>query len=109
MSQDVERTSAGSLIRLMRPPKPRRQALAYAISLLGTAALVGAFLPFRDSVEPLTKAFGFLLVVVAAAGVGGIWPGIFASVLGFVVFNFFFLPPYDTFVIGKPEYVVVLD
>jgi two-component system sensor histidine kinase KdpD len=108
MSQDVDRTSAGYLFRLMRPPRPRRQALAYALSIVGTVALVAGFLPFRDEVEPLTKAFGFLLVVVAAAGIGGIGPGVFASVLGFVVFNFLFLPPYDTFVIGKPEYVVVL-
>jgi two-component system sensor histidine kinase KdpD len=29
-------------------------------------------------------------------------------VLGFLSFNYFFLPPYDTFVIGRGEYVVVL-
>jgi two-component system sensor histidine kinase KdpD len=108
MSKDVDGTSAMAVLRLMRPRRKRREALAYAISILGTFALVVGFIPFRDDVEPLTKAFGFLLVAVAAAGIGGIWPGVFASVLGFVAFNFFFLPPYHTFVIGKPEYVVVL-
>jgi two-component system sensor histidine kinase KdpD len=108
MSQDAERTSAGSLLRLMRPHRARREALAYVVAVVGTGVLLAGFLPFRDDIEPLTKAFGFLLVVVAAAGIGGIWPGVFASVLGFIVFNFFFLPPYDTFAIGKPEYVVVL-
>jgi two-component system sensor histidine kinase KdpD len=92
----------------MRPPKARRQALGYVVAVAGTALLVVAFLPFRDEIEPVTKAFGFLLVVVGAAGIGGIGPGVVGSVLGFIVFNFFFLPPYDTFVIGKPEYVVVL-
>src|SRR5262245_31580741 len=92
----------------MRPHRARREALAYLVSVVGTVVLVAAFLPFRDDVEPLTKAFGFLLVVIVTAAIGGIWPGVFASVLGFVVFNFFFLPPYDTFAIGKPEYVVVL-
>ncbi|MGZ8612639.1 MAG: sensor histidine kinase [Actinomycetota bacterium] len=92
----------------MRPPRPRRQALAYAVGLVGTSALVLVLVPFRDDVDPLAKGFGFLVVVVAAAGIGGIGAGVFASVLGFVVFNFFFLPPYDTFVIGRPEYVVVL-
>jgi two-component system sensor histidine kinase KdpD len=108
MSQDVDRSRTGHLLRLMRSPRPRRQAIAYGVAIGGTALLTAAFLPLRDEIEPLTKGFGFLLVVVAAAGIGGIWPGVFASLLGFVVFNFFFLPPYDTFVIGKPEYVVVL-
>ena len=96
------------MLRLMRPPRPRQQALAYAIGVGGTVALVAAFLPFRDDIDPLTKGFGFLVVVVAAAGIGGIGPGVVTSILGFIVFNFFFLPPYDTFAIGKPEYVVVL-
>jgi len=108
MNANPERVSAASMLRLMRPRRARREALAYVVSVAGTAALVSGFLPFRDDVEPLTKAFGFLLVVVVTAAIGGIWPGVFASVLGFVAFNFFFLPPYDTFAIGKPEYVVVL-
>ncbi len=39
---------------------------------------------------------------------GGLAPGILASVLGFLTFNFFFLPPYGTWSIGRPEFVVVL-
>lgn len=108
MSQENDRASAGYLLRLMRPPRPRRQALAYGVALVGTTALVLALLPFREDVDPLAKGFGFLVVVVASAGTGGIGPGVLASVLGFIVFNFFFLPPYETFVIGQPEYVVVL-
>ena len=46
--------------------------------------------------------------MVAAAAIGGLGSGIVASVLGFVAFNFFFLPPYNTFVVGRAEYVVVL-
>jgi two-component system sensor histidine kinase KdpD len=108
MSQDVDRSSAGHLVRLMRPPRARRQAIGYAVGLVGTALLVAAFLPFRDEADPLAKGFGFLVVVVAAAGIGGIGPGVFTSFLGFVAFNFFFLPPYGTFVIGTWEYVIVL-
>jgi two-component system sensor histidine kinase KdpD len=109
MSQNTEPHSAGYLFRLMRrPPRPRRQVVGYAVAVLGTVGLVAVFLPIRGEIEPLAKGFGFLVVVVAAAAIGGIGPGVFASFLGFVVFNFFFLPPYDTFVIGQPEYVVVL-
>jgi two-component system sensor histidine kinase KdpD len=105
---EADRASAGYLIRLMRPPQPRRQALAYVVAVGGTLLLVALFLPFRDDIDPLAKAFGFLVVVVAAAGVGGIGPGVVASILGFVAFNYYFLPPYGTFEIGKPEYVVIL-
>ncbi len=96
------------MLRRIQAPRPRRQAIAYGVAVVGTVALAAGFVPFRDEIEPLTKGFGFVVVVVAAAGIGGIGPGILASILGFVVFNFYFLPPYGTFAIGKPEYVVVL-
>ncbi|MDP9242716.1 MAG: ATP-binding protein, partial [Actinomycetota bacterium] len=80
----------------------------YVIATVGTAAVTGAFLPFRDDITPLSKGFGYLLVVVAAAAIGGLGPGVCASVVGFLTFNFFFLPPYGTFIIGRGEYVAVL-
>src|SRR5262249_31808830 len=38
----------------------------------------------------------------------GLGAGIVASLLGFVAFNFYFLPPYGTFAVGRAENVVVL-
>ena len=108
MAQDIDRSSAGYLWKLMRPPQRRRQAVAYVVAIGGTAALTVALLPFRDDIAPLAKGFGFLVVVVAAAGIGGIGPGVVASILGFAAFNYFFLPPYGRWVIGQPEHVVVL-
>ena len=46
--------------------------------------------------------------MVAAAATGSLGPGIVASVLGFLSFNYFFLPPYGRWTIARPEYVVVL-
>ena len=88
--------------------RPRRRAIGYAVALLGTVVLTVALLPVRDEITPLSKGFGFLIVVVAAAAIGGIGPGIAASFVAFLIFNYFFLPPYETFVIGRGEYVVVL-
>src|SRR6266508_2976105 len=84
------------------------RAAGYAVATVGTLALTGGLLAFRDQITPLSKGFGFLVVVVAAAGVGGLGPGILASLLGFLTFNFFFLPPYHTFVIARAEDIVVL-
>jgi two-component system sensor histidine kinase KdpD len=96
-----------ALVRLTSQ-RPRRRAAGYAVGILGTAAVTLSFLPVRDSITPLSKSFGYLVVVVIAAAAGGLAPGILASFLGFITFNFFFLPPYNTFIIGRGEYVVVL-
>src|SRR5690242_7104554 len=95
-----------SSISRLRVRKPGREPIGYAIAVLGTAWLTAALLPVRADMTPLSKGFGFLVVVVVAAGVGGLGPGLAASVFGFLTFNFFFLPPYDTFVISRPEDVV---
>ncbi len=87
---------------------PRRRAAGYAIATAGTVALTLGLLAFRDDTTPLSKGFGFLVVVVAAAATGGLGPGILASLLGSLTFNFFFLPPYGTFIVARAEDVVVL-
>ena len=66
------------------------------------------FLPIRDDITPLSKGFAYLAVVVAAAATGSLGPGMLASVLGFLSFNYFFLPPYNQWTIARPEYVAVL-
>jgi two-component system sensor histidine kinase KdpD len=82
--------------------------VGYGFALLGTAAVTGAFVPFRGSLTPVSEAFGFLGLVVGVAWVGGFGAGIAASILAFVAFNYFFIPPYHTFTIASPEHIVVL-
>ena len=77
--------------------------------VVGTAALVAIFIQIRDDIDPVSKGFGFLVLVVAVGGGWRVWDQAsrrrcWAS----PVFNYFFLPPYDTFAIGKAEDVVVL-
>jgi two-component system sensor histidine kinase KdpD len=96
------------LLARLIPLRPRRKGLGYAVATVCTVALTLSVLPVRSDITPLSKGFGFLVVVVIAAAVGGLWPGILASFLGFLCFNFFFLPPYGTFVISRVEDVVVL-
>ena len=74
-----------------------RTMAASVLAIAGTGLVVAAASPIRDRVDPVATGFGFLVLVVACVGLGGLGPGIVASVLGFAAFNFFFLPPYETF------------
>lgn len=95
--------------RLSRLGRPTwRRVAGYAVAVLGTAAVTLAFLPVREETTSLSKGFAFLAVVVISAAIGGLGPGILSSVLGFLAFNFFHLPPYYTFVLAHGEDIVML-
>ncbi|HEY8202674.1 MAG TPA: ATP-binding protein [Actinomycetota bacterium] len=85
-----------------------RRAAGFSMALAGNVALTLLLLLVRDRTTPLSKGFAFMAVVIAAAALGGLGPGVAASVVGFALFNFFFLPPYGTMVVGRLEDVVVL-
>lgn len=102
------RSRVTPLLARLSLQRPRRRQAGYAVAILGTSALALAFLPVRDDITPMSKGFGFLAIVVASAAIGGLGPGVFASIVGFLTFNFFFLPPYGTFVVDRAEDVVML-
>ena len=54
-------------------------------------------LPFRDDVDPGQRGVRVPGARGAHGRIGGLGPGIVASVLGFAGFNYFFIPPFDTF------------
>ena len=85
-----------------------RQVVGYLLASVGTVAIVAILLPIRDDLTPLSAGFAFLGLVVLTVAIGGLGPGIAASVLGFLAFNFFFIPPFGTFRIGRGQDVVVL-
>jgi len=50
----------------------------------------------------------YMLAVVAAAAIGGLWSGLAASILSFLGLNFFFTPSRHTFRVSKAEDLVAL-
>jgi two-component system, OmpR family, sensor histidine kinase KdpD len=54
------------------------------------------------------KAVVFIPAVIAAAVWWGLGPGVLAAVLAVLSFDFFFVPPYLTLVVGDIEYVITL-
>lgn len=81
---------------------------SYVLAALGIAAVTTFILPLRGTINTTTIGFAFLLVVLFVAILWGSKPAFFASILGVLSFNFFFLPPYHTFTIADPQNWIAL-
>jgi two-component system sensor histidine kinase KdpD len=87
---------------------PRRRATAWAVGLLGPAALTAMFVPVRGD-EGLPGVLpAYLLLVVATALIGGTGPALAASVAGFVLGNIMLTQPYGTLRITAVANIVAL-
>ncbi len=78
-------------------------------------AIGGVFLPFRSHIGSSTMALVLVIPVVVGAVVGGFTSGAVSVVGGFLVYDFFFIPPYGTLRVGAARnwialvvYVVVM-
>lgn len=90
-----------SLLRL-RGASPLR---AIAAAILAPVAATLLALPSHGDVAAGSL---YMLAVVAAAILGGLWSGLAASALAFLGLNFFFTPPRNTFRVGKTGDLVAL-
>ena len=76
-----------------------------AVSVV-VALAIGKVLTTLTPIPNLSMVF-LLAVLVTAMNVG-MWPAIFASVLSFLAYNFFFIPPIYTFTIAEPYELLAL-
>ncbi|APH55967.1 Sensor protein kdpD [Granulibacter bethesdensis] len=88
-------------------PEPR-QAMPYVSSTLIIGVATGAAMLLRQILEVGNVSLTFLTAILWVAVAYGLWPSLWASVLGMLCFNFFFLPPLYTFTIAAPENVVAM-
>jgi two-component system, OmpR family, sensor histidine kinase KdpD len=109
MSHAGEAT-AGALPRPARPaalPR-RRQAIGFALAVLGPPALTLLLVQLRGHLGLPSVLLLFLLLVVAVSAVGGLWPALVAAVAGFLLVNWYFTPPLYTFTIREGENLLAL-
>src|SRR5262249_16172810 len=88
---------------LLRWPKTLAIApllFLYPTLVVAAALAVGEVLTQITPIPNLSIVF--LLAVLVMAMTFGIWPAIYASILSFFVYNFFFIPPLYTFTIAEP-------
>ena len=87
----------------------RRINVAVLLLWLGAlAAVTVAMLAVRSSLDKAHVALGYLLVVLGAGASTGRRIGVALSVAAFLLFNFFFLPPYHSLVVARPLDWIVL-
>ena len=79
-------------------------ALAFLLPTLVTAL----FMAFRGHPNLALVSPVFLLIAVIVALVGGLWPAVIAAVLGCMLADWFFTPPYGTFTIQHPANTLAL-
>ena len=86
----------------------RRGWLGSATGAAGLAGLTALLAPNRAALSLAGVALLYLVPVVAAAVIGGIWPALAAAMGADLLVNFFFVPPYHTLVVESRDHVIVL-
>ncbi|WP_344190080.1 DUF4118 domain-containing protein, partial [Acrocarpospora corrugata] len=86
-----------------------RRIGGWVLALLGLPLLSAVLFPFRETLALPSEILLFLLLVVAVALVGGMWPAVTAAVLGFLLLNYFFTPPTNRLTIADPENLLALS
>ena len=75
---------------------------------MGLPALTYGLSRVRATVGLQNALLCYLLLVVTVATIGGAWPAVVASVLGFALLNWFFAPPIHTFTIANGRDLLAL-
>ena len=91
-----------------RPPIEQPPWFAWAAAALLVATITAAGLLAADHVPPRALGMIYLAAVVIAGSFAGLWIALFTAVLGFLAWDFFFLPPVYQLTISSIEDVIAL-
>ena len=86
----------------------RRRAAAWFLAVFGVPAVALALLPVREGVGLPLALLGSLAVITAVASIGGLAPGVVASVGAALGINLSFVPPYGTLEVGTARHLAAL-
>jgi two-component system sensor histidine kinase KdpD len=86
----------------------RRQRLGALIAVVALPVLTAGLVPVRDDLAVESVLLLYLLVVVATAAVGGIWPATACAFVAFALVNWFFTPPYHALTIADGDHALAL-
>ena len=86
----------------------QRTALGIVAMLASLGALLAVLLPFRAHLSIAIPALAFVLPAVVGVVIGGFAAGALGALAGFLVYDFFFLPPYNTLTVRSPQHWTAL-
>ena len=107
ISGDGKAGEARQGVRSAEAPRPFR-VRPYLLSVVFVLLAILAGIALDQTLDVQNLALVFLMAVLAASVRGGLGAGLFASVLGALSFNFFFLEPRYNFTVRDPESLVAL-
>ncbi len=81
----------------------KRTLIGTLAALASMAALTAAMLPLRVHLSVATTALVLVIPVVIGVVLGGFIAGVISVIFGFLVYDFFFIPPYLTLWVGRTE------
>jgi two-component system, OmpR family, sensor histidine kinase KdpD len=87
---------------------PRRRWLGLALTVVGIPALTAACLAASGALSLAGLMLVFLLLVLAVALVGGLWPALTAAVVSGLSVNWFFTPPTGRLHVDRVDNLIAL-
>jgi two-component system sensor histidine kinase KdpD len=86
----------------------RRPIVGVVVTLASLGVLLAIMLPFRSHLSIAIPALVFVLPALIGVVIAGSIPGAVGAVAGFLAYDFFFLPPYQTLTVHNPQNWIAL-
>jgi two-component system sensor histidine kinase KdpD len=87
---------------------PRRRIVGGVLAVVLLVALTLSLSHARSDLDLTSDLLLFLVAVVAVSVVGGVYPGLFAAIVGSLLLNYYFTPPIHRFTISEHDNVIAL-
>ncbi len=108
VAEPLTRSSGRHHRNLLSPLPVRRRLAALILGLVGFPLLTLILTAGRNGDSLATALSSYLVLVVAVAAIGGVWPALLAAIAGFLLSNYFFAPPIHTFTIADARDILAL-
>lgn len=106
--EPADTVTMGSVAALLGAVGRRRTLGGVLVALVGLPVLTAAAVTVRGSLDLADDLLLYLVAVVAATLLGGLWAAVVATVLAFLLLNWFLTPPLHTLVIDSGQDLLAL-